>query len=88
MNLSSLQMFLESMEKPICEKLNISLCRLVLGVYKKSHISAIRGELGMVPLTIDIVANVMKYKEHLNSKDHYICYIFVFTCLQFWSKTE
>ena len=36
LNISGLQKFLESMEKPICKKLNISLCRFVIGVHKKS----------------------------------------------------
>jgi len=67
-NTSSLPKFLHSMEKPTCEKLNISLCRFVLGVHKKSQITAIRGELGRAPLAIDIAANVMKYKEYLMSK--------------------
>ena len=41
LNLSSLHRFVESMEKPIREKLNISICRCVLGVHKNSQITAI-----------------------------------------------
>ena len=40
LNTPSLQKFLESMEKPTCEQLNSSLCRFVLGLYKKSQITA------------------------------------------------
>jgi hypothetical protein len=66
---SSLKSLIESMEKPTCEKLNISLCRFVLGVHKKSQITAIRGELGRAPLAVDIVASILKYKEYLSSKE-------------------
>ena len=60
--------FIESMEKMVCEKLNISFCRCVLRVHKKFQVTAVRGELGRAPLSIDIAANVLKNKEYLESK--------------------
>jgi len=66
---SDLHVFLESMTKSACEKLNISFCRFVLGVHKKSQLSAVRGELGRFPLAVDIVADVVKYGQYLEAKD-------------------
>jgi len=59
----------QSIEKLACEKLNLSICRFILGVHKKSQISAIRGELGRAPLGTEIISNMIKYKEYLHSKD-------------------
>ena len=61
--------FFESMEKVLCEKLNMSISRFILGVHKKSQTSAVRGELGRAPLAIDIVANVLKFREYLRGKE-------------------
>ena len=52
LNILSNQKFLESMEKPICDKLKISLCRFVLGVHKMPQLTAIVGELGRAALAI------------------------------------
>ena len=68
-NSSELPKILKNMEKLICEKINISMCRFTLGLHKKSQISAIRGELGRYPLGIDIIANLMKYRDALKKKD-------------------
>ena len=56
-------------EKLPCEKLNMSMCRFILGLHKKSQISATRGELGRYPLGIDAIANVMSYCDYLQMKD-------------------
>ena len=37
-------------------------------VYRKSQNSAVRGELGRMPLCLDTVANVINYQKHLESK--------------------
>ncbi len=58
-----------SLETATCEKLNLSLCRHMLGVHKKSQVSVIRGELGRFPLGIDLVDNVAAYKQYLESKE-------------------
>ena len=61
--------FEESLEKFMCEKLNISFSKFVLGVHKKDSNSAVRGELGTFPLGIDIVATVLKHYQRLESRD-------------------
>ena len=66
---TSLDKLLPSFDKLLCENLNISFCRYVLGVHKKSQLTAIRGELGRVPLGVDIVANILKYREYLENKN-------------------
>ena len=59
-----------SMEKLACEKLNMSFRRFVLlGVHTKSQQSAMPGELDSIPLAVDTIANVIKYKEYLELKD-------------------
>ena len=61
--------FINIIEKLSCEKLYLSFCRSILGVQKKSQNSAVRGELGMMPLgLVDIVANIINYQNHLESK--------------------
>ena len=55
-------------DKLNCEKIHLSFCRYILGVHRKAQISAVRGELGRTPLGIDVVANTMMYKKHLESK--------------------
>jgi hypothetical protein len=61
--------FEESLEKFMCEKLNISFSKFLLGVHKKASNCAVRGELGNFPLGIDIVATVLKYYKRLESRD-------------------
>ncbi len=61
--------FLDSLSNPVCEKLNLSLCRFALGLHRKTQISATRGELGRLPLGIDIVANMITHHDYLKSKD-------------------
>ncbi len=57
------------MTSPMCEKLNLSFCRYVLGVHRMAQSSAVRGELGRFPLGIDIVGNITKYYEYLLTKE-------------------
>ena len=38
--------------------------KIALGVHKKSPNTAVRGELGMCPLTIDIYARIVNYFFH------------------------
>ncbi len=46
--------FVSSLDMPLCEKLNLSMCRHTLGVHKKSHVNAVRAELGTSALGINI----------------------------------
>ena len=43
------------------EKLNLNLCKSILGVGSKASNLAVVGELGRYPLYIDIVINMIKY---------------------------
>ena len=60
---------LSSLDTAECEKLNKSLCRFILGVHKKSQVNAIRGELGRYPIALDIIANILTYRDYIASKD-------------------
>lgn len=60
--------------KTICdsinvEKLNIKLCKYLLGVNRKSVNDAVRGELGRYPLLITILGHSMKYWSRCESLD-------------------
>ena len=56
-------------EKVPCEKVHISFCRFILGVHRKSQLSAIRGELGRTPIAIEVIANVSQYYKYLQTKE-------------------
>ena len=47
------------------ESLQIKMGKIALGVHKKSPNVAVRGELGMFPLTIDIYVRMVNYLFHL-----------------------
>ena len=48
------------------EKLNIHMCKYVLGVGKRTSNIATYGELGRYPLYIDTVLAIIKYWLHIN----------------------
>jgi hypothetical protein len=52
------------MKKP-SEKIDISLCKYILGVTKQSTNSAVRGKLGRYPLAIDSIMSALKFYKHL-----------------------
>ena len=54
-----------SLEKILCEKLNISFSKYILGVHKNAQNSAVRGELGRLPLGTDVLMTICRYKERL-----------------------
>jgi len=54
-----------SLEKFLCEKLNMSFSKYVLGVHKRSQNSAVRGELGRPPLGLDILSAIVRYRLRL-----------------------
>ena len=47
------------------ESLQMKMGKIALGVHKKSPNVAVRGELGMFPLTIDIYVRIVNYIFHL-----------------------
>ena len=47
------------------ESLQMKMGKIALGVHKKSPNMAVRGELGMFPLTIDIYVRIVNYFFHL-----------------------
>lgn len=49
------------------EKLNLSLCRYILSVNKKTSKLALYGELGRYPIYIDIVSSMLKYWTRLEN---------------------
>ena len=58
-----------SLGKILCEKLNLSFSKYILGVHKKSQNSAVRGELGRLPLGTDIISSVVRYRMKLEFSD-------------------
>ena len=49
------------------EKLNLKLCKFLLGVHRKSTNAAVRGELGRYPLLINILNLAIRYRERIFS---------------------
>ena len=47
------------------ELLQLKMAKIALGVHKKSNNMAVRGELGLYPLNIDIYIRMIKYFLHL-----------------------
>ena len=48
-----------------CEKVQLSFCRFILGLHKKSSNLAVMGELGKYPLSIDILGNLVLYNNYV-----------------------
>ena len=57
----------KSLESLASEKLNISFSKCTLGVHRKAQNTAVRGELGRLPLGIDAVANAILYYTHIEN---------------------
>lgn len=58
-----------SLEKILCENLNMSFSKFLLGVHKKSQNSAVRGELGRLPIGTAVVTAICKYRQRLELLD-------------------
>ena len=65
MNNKKLQRVDSFVEKNKHELLQLKMAKIALGVHKKSNNMAIRGELGLCPLNIDIYIRMIKYFLHL-----------------------
>ena len=65
--LQRVDLFVEKMfdDKNKHELLQLKMAEIALGVHKKSNNMAIRGELGLYPLNIDIYIRIVKYFLHL-----------------------
>ena len=62
------------------EILQNKLCCYLLDVHKKSLSLAVKGELGVYPISINIYINIMKYFYHLgdlSKKGNYLIKLFV-----------
>lgn len=53
--------FIKCIESFIAEKIDLSFSKFALGVHRKAQTTAVRGELGRLPLGIDIIANIILY---------------------------
>jgi exonuclease III len=63
----------EGYKKLWSEKLQLKMCKYVLGVHKKTTTLAVRGETGRYPLYLEVSLNILKYLNHLlNSKSDLI----------------
>ena len=56
-------------QKLIAEKLNLSAARFALGIHNRTPIAAIRGELGLYPLSITVIDTMSKYFERLDRQN-------------------
>ena len=65
--LQRVDLFVEKMfdNKNKHELLQLKMAKIALGVHKKSNNMAVRGELGLYPLNIDIYIRMIKYFLHL-----------------------
>ena len=52
------------------EKLNLKLCKYLLGVHRKSTNAAVRGEIGRYPLLISMLNLAARYHERIQSLEH------------------
>ncbi len=68
-NFNSAEKLGQSLNSPMCEKLNLSLCGYILGVHKTVQSSAVRAELGRLPLGIDIIGSITKYHQCILAKE-------------------
>lgn len=58
-------MFERSMDKLLAEKCNLSICKYVLWVHKKTCNAAVLGELGRLPVWVSIVKQCCKFWQRL-----------------------
>ena len=67
MKISSFQLFREKIFQTgiLCEKLQIKMYKMILGVNTKVTNSAVKAELGRFPLHITIFSTILKYLFHL-----------------------
>jgi hypothetical protein len=59
-----------SYDKLSAEKLNLSFSKFCLGVHKRAQNSAVRGELGKLPLAIEAITKSLKYYGRLQTLDN------------------
>ena len=70
LNFNSAEKLGQSLTSPMCEKLNLSLCRYILGVHKTAQSSACPCRaIGRFPLGIDIIGSITKYHQYLLAKE-------------------
>lgn len=65
-NSKNVNQFWERVNKLPVENFQIKLCKSVLGVHPKAHNGAVMGELGRLPLFLNIMKSVLKYIVHLD----------------------
>ena len=58
----------DSLDKFVCEELNMSFSKFVLGVHKKAPNTAVKGKLARLPLGSDIIPNILLYANNLEHK--------------------
>lgn len=62
------QSLAKSMDSVMSEKLNLSYSKFTLGLHRKAQNTAVRGELGRLPLGLDAITNGILYYLHLKHK--------------------
>ena len=65
-NSKSISQFWERIGKLSVENFQIKFCKSVLGVRPRAHNGAVMGELGRLPLFLNIIKSTLKYIIHLN----------------------
>ncbi len=69
------------------EKIHLRQCRWTLGVNNRSTTDAVLGELGRHPLYIDVVVNMFKYLQYINSQNESSLIYEAFLCNKQLSNT-
>ena len=54
------------MQKLPFEKFQLKFCKSILGVHTRAHNGAVMGELGRLPLFINIIKSSLKYTIHMD----------------------
>ncbi len=68
LNSNSNDTILRKLTVLMCEKLNISACMYAFAVHKKSQTSAVRGQFGRYPSGLDVLRNIVSYRDYLQKK--------------------
>ena len=65
-NSKSINQFWERVQKLPFEKFQLKFCKSILGVHTRVHNGAVMGELGRLPLLMNIINSSLKYIIHMD----------------------
>ena len=65
-NSKSISQMWKRVEKLPIETFQLKFCRALLGVHPKTQNAAVMGEVGRLPLFMDVIRAILRYLIHLN----------------------